>query len=166
MANNIFLISTDDIKSNTLINFNVDDDVIGRTIKTVQDIYLREIIGSNLLNKLKELASDELTGIDIPEPYLTLIDTYVFNYLAYKVQSEICVTISFKIRNIGLNADYDTNIKTLELDGVEKLRDYYETFAIDAENRLIDYLKNNDIPEVDKCKLHKETNISLYLGGR
>lgn len=166
MANNIFLISTDDLKSETLINYNLDDVITGRCIKNCQEIFLRDIIGDKLLSKLKDLASAELAGEDIPEPYLTLIDTYVFNYLLYKVQCEICIAVSFKIRNIGVSVDSDTNVQTLQLEGVEKLRDYYETFAIDAENRLIDYLKNNDIPEVDKCKLHKESNISLYLGGR
>lgn len=160
--NNIFLISTDDLKSETLINYNLDDVITGRCIKNCQEIYLRDIIGDELLSKLKDLASAEIAGEDIPEPYLTLIDTYVFNYLLYKVQCEICIAISFKIRNIGVSSDRDVNVDTLQIEGIEKIRDYYETFAVDAENRLIDYLEANDLA----CNLKKQANISLYLGGK
>lgn len=167
LFDNIRLISTDDIKTNTLINYNVDDNVIGQSIKTCQEIYLRDIIGNKLLSKIKELVYNEtVSGTEINEPYLMLVDKYIFEYLSQKVQSEICVAISFKIRNIGVSSDSDTNIQTLQIEGIEKLRDYYETFAVDAQNRLVEFLQENDIPEVDKCKLHKTANIGIYLGGQ
>lgn len=140
---NIFLISTDDIKGNTLIDYNVDDKTISYCIKQSQEIYLREIIGDRLLEECKDAVSGEMSGTVIEEPYLTLIDELIFNYLLNKVQSEMCLTLTMKFKNIGVSENSDTNVRTLELEQLEKLRDYYQTYVCDAANNIIDYVKTN-----------------------
>ena len=95
---NIYLVSPDDVKAASNINYNVDDNDVSSAIRTSQDIYLRDIIGDKLLEALQEMVS--AGTIDNPEnsAYLTLLDDYVSEYLTFKACVEICVPISLKIK--------------------------------------------------------------------
>ena len=49
----VMLISPDDVKSTGNINYNVDDEVIGAAIRTAQNIYLTDVLSSELVEKLQ-----------------------------------------------------------------------------------------------------------------
>lgn len=177
MLNNIYLINTDDVKSSTYVNYNVEDNTLATSIRTAQNTYLREIIGDSLLETLQEMVSGGT--IDNPEnaAYLDLLDNYVFEYLA--VQTQVCsiVPLSYKIRNIGLSQDNDTNVVTAQMDGIREVESYLRTLAIDKSNRIRCFLRENKaaFPELenqpclcDSCSkgadLKLEANTNLWLG--
>lgn len=174
MNNKIFLVSPDDVKAASNINYNVNDEDVSSAIRTSQNIYLRDIIGDNLLEAIQEKVADG--SIDEPEnaAYLTLLDDYVSEYLTYQACVEITVPISLKIRNIGISQDYDTNITASALQNIAELADFYRTQAIDKANRLIDFLVANNaaFPEIgapcacgqNPPHLKKKANTQLYLG--
>ena len=171
---NIYLISCDDVKAVSQINYNVDDTIVSSAIRSSQDIYLREIIGDNLLESIQEKVADGTIDSNENAAYLTLLDDYIFNFLAYKANVEICVPISFKIRNIGISQDFDANIQAAQLRNIAEVADYYETQSDDKQNRMIDFLIENRaaFPELDiQCScgkqspcLKKTANTQLYLG--
>lgn len=173
MNNRIFLISPDDVKAKSQINYNVDDSTVASAIRDAQSIYLREILGDVLLEKLQDLVTD---GIDNPEneAYKALLDDYVGEYLAYRANVEICLPISLKIRNIGISQDSDTNIQAAQIDTIEHIRDYYLTQACDKANRMICFLLENEpaFPELKVCScrkgckspnLNKQVNTNLCI---
>lgn len=148
-AKDVLLISPDAVKAATNINYNVSDSEVSSAIRSAQDTYLVELIGEGLLNRLKELVfnaiKDNEDNIDDAEneAYSTLLEDYVQPYLCAKSQVEICVPVSFKIRNIGVTADYDTNIAQAQLSNVNHIRDYYETQSVDKGNKLSRFLASN-----------------------
>lgn len=178
MNNKIFLVSPNDVKAASEINYNVDDTQVARAIRVAQNTYLREIIGDTLLSKLQELIEDGTIGESIYKQYAELCDIYCSEYLIAKANAEICIPISLKIRNVGVAQDSDTNINAAALEGIKELRRYYETEACEKANRLIDYLKENrdSFPELkgtecvcgvnNGADLRKRANINLYLGGK
>ena len=172
MNNKIYLVSPDDVKAASNINYNVDDGDVASAIRTSQNIYLRDIIGDNLLESLQEMVSGGTLSANTA--YEELLDNYVTEYLIYKACVEICVPISLKLRNIGISQDYDSNIQASQLSNIAELANYYETQACDKANRMIDFLVANRsaFPELDiRCScgqhapcLKKKANTNLYLG--
>lgn len=172
MNNKIYLVSPDDVKAASNINYNVDDGDVASAIRTSQNIYLRDIIGDNLLERLQGMVEDG--SLSANTAYEELLDNYVTEYLTYKACVEICVPISLKLRNIGISQDYDSNIQSVQLANIAEVANYYETQAIDKANRMIDFLIENRVafPELNiSCScgrkapcLKKKANTQLYLG--
>ena len=51
MSNKIFLISEQTLKNETILNDNIGSEYIAPAIETAQDIYLQQLIGTELLDK-------------------------------------------------------------------------------------------------------------------
>lgn len=178
----VMLISPDTIKAMGEIDQNVDDGVIGASIRAAQNIYVQAVIGTNLLNRLQELVYNTIMngGESIKDPenayYKALLDRYLRDVIAYKVASEICVRNSLKIKNAGVVQLSDTNVNAVSLADIKYLKETYDTYYNAALNRMIEYLKDNKdaFPELEsECKCggnrpnflnNKYGNIGLYLG--
>lgn len=178
----VMLISPDTIKAMGEIDQNVDDGVIGASIRAAQNIYVQTVIGTNLLNKLQELVLRAINGegdnIEEPqnEAYKALLDHYLRDVIAYKVASEICVRNSLKIKNAGVVQLADTNVNAVSLSDIKYLKETYDTYYNAALNRMVEFLKDNKeaYPELEyECKCggnkpnflnKKYGNTGLYLG--
>ena len=178
---NTMLISPNTIKNMSLVNLNVDDTDLAASIRIAQNIYLRDIIGTGLLNTLRELVYNKIKGL---EPnidnagkahYKALLTDCVRDVLAYKAVAELCKRVSYKIRNVGVAQNSDVNIHASDITAIKELRAEYETYFNDAANRLIDFLKENKaaFPELEgKCVCGKKLpnlnakygNCGLFLG--
>ena len=154
---NTMLISPNTIKNMALVNLNVDDTVLAASIRVAQNIYVRDIIGTNLINTLQELVYNKIKGLEPSiddedkAQYKELLDDYLKDLLAYKTVAECCRRISYKIRNVGVAQNSDTNINASDLTAIKELKAEYETYFNDAANRLIDFLNANKgaFPEVE-----------------
>lgn len=173
----IMLISPDAIKAQGDINYNVDDSVIGGAIRTSQNIYLRDVIGGALLEKIQELVKNKIEGqsantIDSEEnvAYKTLLDEYIQPLLAYKVAAELCSRLSYKIRNFGVVKDGSININPADMSEILYTRDTMEVFFNDACNRIMEFICANKeaYPEADaKCGCGESPKFArggLWLG--
>ena len=173
---NVMLIAPDEVKNQSELNYNVDDTAIGASIRVSQNIYLRDIIGGALLEKMQELVYNAIIGsgstIDDEEniAYKTLLDDYVSTFLIYKVASEICSRLTLKIRNMGVVKNSDTNINPADLGDLNYLKQTYETYTNDAANRMTEFICKNKAayPESDfVCGCGdgpKYGNTGLWLG--
>lgn len=172
----VMLISPDDVKSTGNINYNVDDEVIGAAIRTAQNIYLTDVLSSELVEKLQQLVFNSIQGVgdNIEDAqnanYKTLLDDYVKEALSYKATAEICVRISLKIRNMGVVQNSDTNVNSVGLDDIKYLRDTFNGYWDSSVNKMYEYLKKNKeaFPEFIGCnKINikaKFGNTGLWLG--
>ena len=70
MATFAFFISEQDVKKNTPIDENVDSKLLQTAMRTAQDIYIRDILGSTLYDKL----CDDINGAGLSGDYLTLVN--------------------------------------------------------------------------------------------
>lgn len=143
MHKRIFLISEDVLKSETIINDNTGSEYIGPAIETSQDIYLQQLIGSELLDKLYSLIeSSEITN-DTNKQYKTLLDEYITNYLKFKVLSEITIPLAYKYRNTGVIQTNGTNVTNTTMRDAGLVQNHYEVRATFYADRLTSYLCAN-----------------------
>ena len=171
------LISPTKVKESGELNVNVEDRQIGASIRTAQNIYMRDVIGKDLLEKVQELVYNKIQGasantIDSEEniAYKTFLDEYLSDALIYKTIIDLCIRISLQIRNMGVVQNYDTNVSASNIDDIKYLQNYIETMYNDKLNRIVEFLCQNKeaIPEstfVCDCKPKtRYANTNLYLG--
>lgn len=178
---NVMFISPDDVKVIGLVNYNVQDDTIGFAIRTSQEVYLQEIIGTLLYHRLQELvynaivgAEDNIDGFENTE-YAVLLEEFIEPYLTAKTAVEVLMPLTFKIRNIGLSKDSDENIDAAYMDDLKEVINYYSTHVAEYAKRLSKYLCENKelfVELTDGCNCggndallgYKFVNTPLYLG--
>lgn len=143
---NTMLVSPDDVKGATYTNYNVDDALVGPTIREAQEIHLQSIIGSNLFYRLQALVFNQIMGntdaIDDEEnaEYKTLLDEYIQPYLVNKAQALLCVPASFKLRNLGVTKTSDDNIQQVTLKEVMAVQRRFNEMAAKYATYLSKYL--------------------------
>lgn len=178
MNKNVMLVSPDTVKGYGILDYNFDDSMMGDAIRKAQNVYLREVIGDRLLERLQELVMNKIEGnednIDSEEneQYKVLLKEYVEEALARKASVILCMSNSFKMKNLGIAQTYDSNIKAATLSDIKYIRDDNETYWNDMLNRMMDYLKQNKdaFPELSDCPCsppilnNRYANTKLFLG--
>lgn len=155
---NVMLISPQKVKSWGVINLNVNESEIGNAIRISQDIYLRDIVGTDLVERVQRLVYNKLQGLpdtiddEANEAYKVLLDDYLTPVLVYRTAVELCTLMTLKIRNMGVVKNNDTNVQATSAGDVKHMREYYSTFFNDKVNRLMDFLCGNkeafeEVPE-------------------
>lgn len=170
------LISPKRVKESGELNLNVDDGAIGSAIRTAQNVYLTDVIGSDLVEKVQELVYNKIKGsgssIDDVDniAYKTLLDEYLTPVLISKTVIHIALRLSLKIRNMGVVQNRDTNVNYVSLDDIKYLQNYEETMFNHYLNRMVEFLCENKaaFPESKfdcDCKPKgKYANVNLWLG--
>lgn len=173
---NTMLISPTTVKSYGALNINVDDALLGNCIRTSQDVYLKDIVGDTLVERLQELVYNKIQGeednIDSEgnEAYKQLLDDYVTPVLVYKVVVETAVRITLKIRNMGTVKNSDVNVNQVQAGEMKYIASYNETVYVDYVNKMVKFLCQNSsaYPEYDfDCKCGNAplyANNNLWLG--
>lgn len=163
---NTLLISPNTIKAYGDINLNVDDSKLAAAIRVAQNVYLVDIIGIDLVerlqelvyNSMKELSGDTIDSEDFVQ-YKTLLDEYVEPVLVYETASQLSILNTLKIRNMGTVKNSDVNVNTTQAAEYKYLQSYYETFATDAINKMMAFLCENK-------KAFKESKIDCNCSSR
>ena len=173
----VMLISPQKVKTWGTINLNVNESEIGDAIRISQNIYLTDIIGSDLVEHVQQLVYNKVKGSgssiddEANEAYKVLLDDYLTPVLVYRTAVELCTILTLKIRNMGVVKNNDTNVQATTASDVNALSQYYETFFCDAVNKLMDFLCQNkqayiEIPD-DFCTCKRKPRYArtgLYLG--
>lgn len=167
----VYLISTETLKKNSIINNNVDDMYVLPAIEYSQDAGLQPLIGTKLYNKLMDLVADgSITGAT---DYKMLLDEYITPYLINKVTANIQLPLTFKLRNQGVIQQTGDNTYVPSLKDTEYVVQHYENQANFYGNRMSDFLVANrtKYPEycsIDSCAdMHSNKNAyntGIYLG--
>lgn len=143
------LISPAKVKEYAVINLNVNESEMGNAIRISQSIYLRDVIGSDLIEHVQQLIYNKIKGqpddIDSPEneQYKVLLKEYLTPVLVYRTAVELATIETLKIRNAGVVKNSDTNVQPASANEVAHIGEYYDTFFNDALNRLMDFLCEN-----------------------
>lgn len=139
----ILLISEQTLKNETILNDNVGAEYIMPAIETSQDIYLQQLIGTMLLDKLYNLIDTNTINNDENAHYKTLIDDYITNYLKYKVLSEIVIPLAYKYRNAGIVQTTGDHYNNSPMKDAVLVQNHYELRANFYAQRLTQYLNAN-----------------------
>ena len=167
----VLLISEQTLKSNGVINNNVDGMYILPAIEYAQDAGLQPIIGTKLYNKLMDLVSDG--SIQQETDYKVLLDEYVTPYLLNKVTADIQIPLNYKLRNQGVVQNQTENTIVPTMKDLQYVIQNYENKANFYSNRLSDYLKANRKKYPEYCSVDSSAdmpsnknayNTGIYLG--
>ena len=176
-AKNTMLVSPQKVKTYAVINLNVNESEIGNAIRISQNVYLTDIIGTDLVEHLQQLVYNKIKGsgdtIDGESnvAYKTLLEEYVTPVLVYRTAVELCTILTLKIRNMGVVKNNDTNVQATTAADVKALSEYNETFFYDYVNKMMDFLCDNkaafsELPDgFCTCERKpKYARTGLYLG--
>lgn len=172
--NDILLTSEEFVKSYSNISNNVNGKYLRVAIREAQEIELRGILGSCLLNRLKELVDSE--EIELPENgiYQEILDQCQY-FLAYTAVKNLCLTTSFKIDNIGVSQTYDENIQSMSLEDTYNIMEQYARKADYFCGLLQEFLlsRKSFIPELSdsqcsciQANLYHAATGGIWMGGR
>jgi hypothetical protein len=165
----VYLLSAADFKTYTPVHGNVDDKFIQQSILACQDMYVVEIIGTDLYNKLITDCPN-VTG-----NYKILLQDYLHKGMRYWIMAEIGSILSRRFTNIGFQEKYSENSSNVDRENLlsdygnlmnkaEYFADRTRKYLCANETLFPEYLtsgtKDDDIlPKKDLFK------SSIYLGG-
>lgn len=132
-------ITEDYLKENSVINGNVDFKYILANLKTVEDMYIQTIIGTNLYREL----NSQITNGTVTALNSTLIEEYIQPTMIYYLLAEMPYDMTYKWENKGIMKKSSENSAPIELNEIEKLAAKKLQTARFYAQRLIDYLCAN-----------------------
>lgn len=165
----VLFISEDYIKSNTIIDENVDVKLLLPTVLDVQNIELHPCIGSGLYNDLITKIDAGTTNADED----TLIKSYIAPMLLKYVMVDSTVNLLARYRNKNVSNKSSDNSQPVDYTEMKFLMDNWRDKAEFYKQRLIEYLcaKSELFPAYcdtdDSNDLLPESNAftsSFYLG--
>lgn len=138
MARTIF-VSEDYIKSNTVIDDNVNAKTLLSIAYDAQEFYIEPLLGTRLYNKLKsDVEANSVTG-----DYLTLLNDYVVPTLVKWVEVEEVVMNHYRLRNKGTMIKSSENSQPASFRDLEFRLERASQKADQYGIKMVDYLQCN-----------------------
>lgn len=139
----IYFITTAYLKSNSVINQNVDDSLLNSAILDAQNIHLQTALGSVLFRKFESLIStNTITNIG-NKVYKDLLDDYITQMLVNWTVYEALPNIRYKVMNKSVSGQTSDNSTPVEPDDLNFYRNSVKDKAEFYTQRLIDHLMFN-----------------------
>lgn len=138
----INLLSEKYIKENSILDENLNSKLIKITLREVQDIKLKPILGAEKYNELiEEYTKYTQNKSYIIDPELVkLKKEYINDFLIYSVLYDITTALNYKFTNKGTKTITDANASDVTLGEVESVKKYYRAKMDTYKLRLIEYL--------------------------
>lgn len=157
------------VKSVTSISDNVAGQYLLPSIREAQEVGLRGILGSAMMERLRTMVS---TGT-AEGLYRELLDRSQY-YLAYMAIVRLCGKVMYKIGNMGVVRTSDERVDPVGQDDLSKVVYYWQGmadhYAYDLQTWLLENRK--DLPELDEncCRrlrgnLTSAATCGIWLGG-
>lgn len=103
----VLLSSISRIKKESTIDDNMSDDDIRASMVYIQDLIVRRVTGSCLMNQLKLIIHHCQIDYPLYQWYKHLLDNYIFPILVYGVKADLSVEATLRIRNQGVVRNND-----------------------------------------------------------
>jgi hypothetical protein len=137
------------LKDNTVVNDNVEDNILRKCISISEDKYIQPLLGTQLyLSLTTYVKANVLSGSTIPANYKLLLDDYIVPTLLEYSTYEL-VPFSFKFRNKGISRQTSPDSIPAEVSDLIYVRNNVLANAQFYADRLTQYLitQNNLYPE-------------------
>lgn len=151
------------LRDNTIINDNVDAQVLQPIIRMAQYKYIQQTIGTDLYSKLiTDIDANALTG-----NYQILVEEYIIPVLTQYCILECLPYLTFKFRNKSISKQNSDNSTPAELDDLMYLRDNISNTAEFFAQRMSKYLCHNSnlFPEYSSNTEDLSPNSRNYFNG-
>jgi len=135
MATTLF-ITPKDLKSNTILNGNVDIDSFIQFIKISQQMHLQNYLGTKLYDAITtKINTSTLTG-----DYLNLVTDYCQPMLIHFSMVDYLPFANYQIRNGGVFKHRSDNSENVSKEELDILVQKHRTFADFYAKRFVDYM--------------------------
>ena len=135
MATTLF-ITPKDLKSNSILNGNVDQDLFLNFIKISQQMHVQNYLGTKLYDAITtKINTSTLTG-----DYLDLVTDYVQPMLIHFAMVDYLPFANYQIRNGGVFKHRSENSESTTKDELDILVQKHRTFADFYAKRFVDYM--------------------------
>lgn len=135
-----YLIDLDTLKNLSLTHENVENDVIRKTLRRSQDMYIEPILGTAFYDRLL----DGVENSNLTANETTLIEDYIQITLCTAFELRIADTITTEIRNIGTGVATEQNFQANSPSDMERTKDMIQKELTFYTNRLKRYLCENE----------------------
>ena len=168
-TNKVLFLSVDYLRDNTVINGNVDSELLEPFILTAQNVHIEALVGTKLYNSIiASIEADTLAGDN-----KALIDDYLQPALVQWSLYEALPFINYKLTNKSIATKSSDNSEAVELDELHYLRTTVRDVAEYMSERATKYLKANetlyplyyDNVECDEIKPNKTNYFSSIILG-
>lgn len=145
----VILITEEAFKVLTPVGGNVDFDKIAPFLKTSQMIYLQDKVGTNLLEKVKNLTESGQIDNPINAHYKELRDVYMVPILAWSACADFIRNHAFEVNNQGVVRNSPENTFLPEMAEVNVLAQHLDDKAAYQVRRMTDFIvfRSTDFPE-------------------
>lgn len=174
MATKALLTNEDFVRTTCGISQNLAGEYIEPSLREAQDTSLRIILGSELLDKVADLISDETIGDDENAAYKALLDDSPLQYyLAYVAGIGVCQRVTFKVANAGVVKTPDEKVAVAEQPDMAKSQAFFQSKADAYGDALARWLLDNrdTIEELNEMRCSRirahltSSACSIFLGG-
>lgn len=165
--------SADYLKKVSVINDNTDNKILVPTIKLVQDMYLKPLLGTDLFNEIK----NQIIADNVSSDNQTLLDDYIGHIIHYYTLYESTPLFKYRYMNRGLMVNNAENSTSADLSEVKFMMDNWKNKAMWFGERMIKFIKRvngndpskysayNDNMDCDDIKpINTDYKSSIYLG--
>ena len=136
-TNKVLFFSVDYLRDNTVINGNLDSEILEPFILMAQNIHIEQSLGTQLYN-------DIVTNIgSLSADYVTLMDNYIHPALLQWSLYESLPFINYKLTNKAISTKSSDNSDPIELNELHYLRTSVKDVAEYLSERLTQFLKAN-----------------------
>lgn len=139
MNNNTLLITAEYYKRNTVVNGNVDDELIIPNILKAQNLNIERILGTNLFN----LVITEVQSGTVSPRIKTLIEDYIQVALVEWVSYHSFLYLNYKLTNKAVSKKSSDNSEPSDISEVNYLRMSVKNDAEYYSDRITKFLKAN-----------------------
>lgn len=173
MARVVLLTSEEFVKSISNISDNLSGKYLLSSIREAQEIHLKGILGSALLERLKDIVEGNALSDEANYYYAELIDRCRY-YLVYWAMAETTMKVAYKVANAGVVRTTDEHLQAPTFAEVALVKKQYEDKADFYCYELQKWICANSgqFPELSTCDceriashLRSAATCGIWLGG-
>jgi hypothetical protein len=139
----VLFISEQKLKDSTAINLNVSTDLLLPYVRQAQKLYVEPKLGTDLVQKLKDLIVAGTLGNVGNEAYKSLVDDYIGDMLPNWAFYHAVPFLRFKIENGNIYSKTSETGNSLSTEESQSLREEVSNTAQYYTERMIEYVTNN-----------------------
>ena len=157
------LISQEYLRKKSIINDNVDYELITPIIVTAQDLKIEPMLGTKLYNRVIFETTPTAPGVyaNLSPAIQYLMDNHITPTLLQWVQCMSVVPFKFRFMNKGIMENNSANSQPSSTDDIKFLKQELENIAENYTNKCIKYIAAN-LPDYPEYSTNSSTDGDTY----
>lgn len=133
------------VRKQSIINDNVDWELLRPIVIKIQFTKLRPLLGTNLFNEIVYQTTPTAPGVyaNLTADNKILVDEYILPFLTWYLVAECLLTLKFRIDNVGIVEKTADNAQPSSISDVLVIEKRYSSDAQNYGEEMIRYIISN-----------------------